>query len=137
MRLRSDDELHDSLSRGNSLTLSPGLSQFEPGRLNKKFTSKFESETDLAGERGRPPSKKLITLDQILIKDYSASDEMSLKERELEELKEIRKNWVPPETSPKISSAISDKTSPSARNSVKARWNPVSMESRAEKSQSL
>ena len=67
----------------------------------------------LAAERNRPPSKKLITLDQILIKvktkdhlhrsekqagtlkciglqEFSASDERKEKERELEELKEIR-----------------------------------------------
>ena len=60
MRLKTDEELHDSLSRGNSLSIEQkviithllihnvvGLSQFEPGKLTKKYTSRFESDNDL------------------------------------------------------------------------------------------
>ena len=63
MRLRSDEELHDNLSRGSSLSnykyteiqktfFSIGLSQHEPGRINKKLTSRFEnySETGKLGK---------------------------------------------------------------------------------------
>ena len=60
------------------------LSQFEPGRINKKLTSRFEADLDSGSVRCRlgeslyisvkgcekikPPSKKLISLDQVLLK---------------------------------------------------------------------
>ena len=128
-----------------------------------------------ATERNRPPSKKLITLDQILIKvktkdllhksekqagtlkciglqDSSASGESSEKERELEELKEIRcaisgkyflfqtslynqlkccrKNWIPPEV--KVSEGYKEFTAspqrdialPAAKVSDRCKINP-------------
>merc|ERR1712029_588501 len=94
MRLRSDEELHDNLSRGSSLRLS----QHEPGRINKKLTSRFENYSETSMERGRPPTKKLITLDQIMKKEtMEREDENTFqREKELEEPKEIRRNWAPP-----------------------------------------
>ena len=59
MRLRLDEEFQDSVSRGSSLSeglkfssnlkifpLIAGLSQFEPGKINKKLTSKFENDSE-------------------------------------------------------------------------------------------
>ena len=59
MRLRLDEEFQDSVSRGsslserlknfqikNSFSLIAGLSQFEPGKINKKLTSKFENDSE-------------------------------------------------------------------------------------------
>ena len=97
MRLRLDEEFQDSVSRGsslserlknfqikNSFSLIAGLSQFEPGKINKKLTSKFENDSEqsitiilsilviiimlLDETFAKPPTKKLITLDQILNK---------------------------------------------------------------------
>ena len=42
MRLRSDEDFHDNFARGSSMRLS----QFEPGRINKKLTSRFEADLD-------------------------------------------------------------------------------------------
>ena len=42
MRLRADEDFQDNFTRGSSL----GLSQFEPGRINKKLTSRFEAGLD-------------------------------------------------------------------------------------------
>jgi len=54
MRLRAEEELRDNQSRGSSLRLS----QFEPGKINKKITSRFENGLDAASDRARPPTKK-------------------------------------------------------------------------------
>jgi len=73
------------------------LGQFEPAKINTKFKNIFEnkgSNEDI--EVRRQPRKKLITLDQVLIK--SSSQEINHeKEVELEIVKNLRKNWVPPE----------------------------------------
>merc|ERR1719431_1394193 len=65
--------------------------------MDSKFKNIFENtanEKEL--EIRRQPKKKLITLDQVLIK--SASQDMKHeKEVELEIIKTLRKNWVPPE----------------------------------------
>jgi len=74
------------------------LSQFEPGKLNKAFTNAFENSSDDQQERNRAPRKKLITLDQVMKKDSPEMvNERMIREREIEELREARKNWVPPD----------------------------------------
>merc|ERR1719477_197246 len=65
--------------------------------MDSKFKNIFENtDSEKEVETRRQPKKKLITLDQVLIK--SASQDMKHeKEAELEIIKTLRKNWVPPE----------------------------------------
>ena len=42
MRLRSGEDFHDNFTRGSAMRLS----QFQPGRINKKLTSRFETGLD-------------------------------------------------------------------------------------------
>merc|ERR1719315_766691 len=72
--------------------------------MDSKFKNIFENTANEKGKKSisleveirRQPKKKLITLDQVLIK--SASQDMkNEKEVELEIIKTLRKNWVPPE----------------------------------------
>merc|ERR1712179_541903 len=73
------------------------LGQFQPAKMDSKFKNIFENaDNEKEVEIRRQPKKKLITLDQVLIK--SASQDMkNEKEVELEIIKTLRKNWVPPE----------------------------------------
>merc|ERR1719513_524102 len=73
------------------------LGQFQPAKMDSKFKNIFENtDSEKEVETRRQPKKKLITLDQVLIK--SASQDMKHgKEAELEIIKTLRKNWVPPE----------------------------------------
>jgi len=74
------------------------LSQFEPGKLNKSFTNVFENGSSDSQEKFRAPKKKLISLDQVLRKDSDpGQDEKSQRAQELEQVKEARKSWVPPD----------------------------------------
>ena len=87
------------------------LSQFQPGKINRKLTSRFEAGLDsgtIIGElfkyywkyenilnwsdydRVKPPTKKLISLDQILLKETRVSDLETERDRELREIKQIR-----------------------------------------------
>jgi hypothetical protein len=84
-----------SIERNN-----PRLSQFEPGKLNKKISNVFEGSTAENEERGRAPRKKLISENQVFKQDEDLDVERKVRQREIEELREARKNWVPPEDSP-------------------------------------
>ena len=56
-------------NRENIIFKNAGLSQFEPGKINTKFTNIFERDENTdTGERKAPPRKKLITLDQVMKK---------------------------------------------------------------------
>merc|ERR1711892_1453481 len=79
------------------IELTQDLGQFQPAKMNSKFKNIFEnSGISQELEIRRQPKKKLITLDQVLIK--SASQDINHeKEVELEIIKTLRKNWVPPE----------------------------------------
>jgi len=78
-------------------TKNEDLGQFQPAKMNSKFKNIFENTGNTEEvEIRKQPKKKLITLDQVLIK--SASQDMKHeKEVELEIVKNLRKNWVPPE----------------------------------------
>merc|ERR1712142_354728 len=78
-------------------TKNEDLGQFQPAKMNSKFKNIFENTGNSEEvEIRKQPKKKLITLDQVLIK--SASQDMKHeKEVELEIVKNLRKNWVPPE----------------------------------------
>merc|ERR1711970_1264601 len=84
-----------SIERNN-----PRLSQFEPGKLNKKISNVFEGSTTESEERGRAPRKKLISETQVFKQEEDLDVERKVRQREIEELREARKNWVPPEDSP-------------------------------------
>ena len=56
-------------NRENIIIKNAGLSQFEPGKINTKFTNIFERDKNTeTEEREAPPKKKLITLDQVIKK---------------------------------------------------------------------
>eukprot|EP00092_Neocalanus_flemingeri_P072390 GFUD01089128.1.p1 GENE.GFUD01089128.1~~GFUD01089128.1.p1 ORF type:complete len:869 (-),score=349.02 GFUD01089128.1:50-2341(-) len=76
------------------------MAQFERAKINKKFKNIFEDMKGTAEDIQvrRQPKKKLITLDQVLIKS-SSQDINNEKEIELEIVKNLRKNWLPPEDS--------------------------------------
>eukprot|EP00092_Neocalanus_flemingeri_P045883 GFUD01051472.1.p1 GENE.GFUD01051472.1~~GFUD01051472.1.p1 ORF type:complete len:822 (-),score=321.54 GFUD01051472.1:8-2287(-) len=76
------------------------MAQFERAKINKKFKNIFEDMKGTAEDIQvrRQPKKKLITLDQVLIKS-SSQDINNDKEIELEIVKNLRKNWLPPEDS--------------------------------------
>merc|ERR1711915_501905 len=72
-------------------------SQFQPDKINSKFKNIFEQQgQDQEITVRAQPKKRLITLDQVLIKSPS-QDNTNEKEAELEIIKNLRKNWVPPE----------------------------------------
>lgn len=77
--------------------LKQDLAQFEPAKINNKFKNIFENKGNNEEiQVRRQPKKKLITLDQVLLKS-SSQDINNDKEVELEIVKNLRKNWVPPE----------------------------------------
>merc|ERR1712106_1207521 len=127
--MRAEEE---SMKKGSPMRLS----QFEPGKINTKFTNIFEREENTdTGERKAPPRKKLITLDQVMKKGVVDDDEApSDRERELDELRQARKNLVPPEEK---TEEKEETTSMSRQQStVRNRWNPVNSD-RQENTRSL
>jgi len=105
------------------------LSQFEPGKLNKTSTSKFENGDNGSQERIRAPKKKLITLDQVLKKQETdeedgiqkREDERNRREIEIQQLREARQQWVPPEE-PVQAKPPAKEVIPVEAGSVKKRW---------------
>merc|ERR1711892_918975 len=124
IKFRTDEEVNDSYSRGNQSRLS----QFTPGKINSRFTDLFdrEKESDLTPQK--PPKKKIITLNQILKQGSPKSDENRIsKELELEDLKESRKKWRPPQIEkPEPVSNVKDEiiTLQFESMPLKLRWNP-------------
>jgi len=105
------------------------LSQFEPGKLNKTSTSKFENGDNGGQERIRAPKKKLITLDQVMKKQETdeedgilkREDERNRREIEIQQLREARQQWVPPEE-PVQAKPQAKEVIPVEAGSVKKRW---------------
>jgi len=133
MKLRMEEE---NLKKSSQMRLS----QFEPGKIQGKFTSMFDGANHTETEaKQTPPRKKLITLDQVLKKSMVEDEqEQALldRDRELEELKQARKNWTAPEDN-KAEDVGTDPPFKSNNNSaVKKRWAPVNSE-RKEKTKSL
>merc|ERR1712223_176080 len=60
IRFRTEEEVSDSYTRGNTQRLS----QFEPGKINSKFSNIFGQTSQEGAPNVRPPKKKLITLDE-------------------------------------------------------------------------
>eukprot|EP00092_Neocalanus_flemingeri_P026088 GFUD01028274.1.p1 GENE.GFUD01028274.1~~GFUD01028274.1.p1 ORF type:complete len:865 (+),score=347.60 GFUD01028274.1:153-2747(+) len=137
-KFTSEEDCNNSSSRGSNMRLS----QFEPGKINSRFTNMFggDSQTD-SQEKQKPPKKKLITLDQVMKKNNDDEEEGPQAEmgRELEELRQARKNWVPPEENRDFGSEIKEDITSIAKlssTSVKNRWKPVNSE-RQDKTRSM
>jgi len=75
------------------------LSQFEPGKINNKIVNIFnEIDPNSSMEKIKPPKKKVITLDQVMRKNENGKENcQDEKQKELEELKQLRKEWKQPE----------------------------------------
>jgi len=129
MKMRAEEE---NMKKGSQMRLS----QFEPGKINTKFTNIFERDENTdTGERKAPPRKKLITLDQVMKKGVVDDDEApSDREQELDELRQARKNWVPPEEKTEEKEETTSMSRP--QSTVRNRWNPVNSD-RQEKTRSL
>jgi len=114
IRYRTEEEVTDSFSRGNRQRLS----QFEPGKIDSKFSHIFEGSQGEGTTAIKPPKKKLITLDQVLRQHSSEDTEPGVQE--------VNNN-----------AAIRQEISSLHSTPVKSRWKPVDKDGRAEKTQSL
>merc|ERR1719483_318982 len=138
MRVKSEEDFNDRFNKGSHMRLS----QFEPGKINRKLTNIFGGEDQNENqERQRPPKKKLITLDQVMKKSIVDDDELTKldREQELEELKQARKNWVPPQENTNLvtdSKAEIESFSRVSSTPLKSRWNRVNYD-RQEKTRSM
>merc|ERR1719445_3028013 len=84
-----------------------------------------------------PPKKKLITLNQVMKKNVVEDDNASLdRQRELEELRQAKKNWDTLEERSEEKRDTAMKPKPIHNSTVMKRWTPVNPE-RAEKTRSL
>jgi len=94
VKFRTDQEIFNSNSKRDTFEKE----QFQRSKVKKSIKDKFEDHENIPmhPERNIQPKKKLITLDQILIK--TQNDELKTeKDIELEIVKSLRKNWMPPE----------------------------------------
>merc|ERR1719228_2785499 len=94
IRFKSNQEMFQTNQKRNTIDLA----QFERAKVNQKIRNIFEDNENVDDKVQviRQPKKKLITLEQVLIKSPSR-DMNHEKETELENVKTLRKNWVPPE----------------------------------------
>merc|ERR1712223_269335 len=119
IRFRTEEEVSDSYTRGNTQRLS----QFEPGKINSKCSNIFGHTSQECAPNVRPPKKKLITLDEVLRTPTDAPPtDLEAREAELRVLAAARKNWVPPEDERMSSSALREEISSLNSTPVKARW---------------
>merc|ERR1719188_823882 len=94
VKFRTNQEIFNSNSKRDTFEKE----QFKRSKVKKSIKDKFEDHENIPmhPERKIQPKKKLITLDQILIK--TQNDELKTeKDIELEIVKSLRKNWMPPE----------------------------------------
>merc|ERR1711971_1233334 len=77
-----------------------GLAAFEPGRISDNLMKRFDSPTvneELAVSR---PKKKLISFDQVMRRTPSSSEDVrQQRDVELDEIRNVRKSWCPPDES--------------------------------------
>merc|ERR1711971_1380581 len=77
-----------------------GLAAFEPGRISDNLMKRFDSPTvneELAVSR---PKKKLISFDQVMRRAPSSSEGVrQQRDVELDEIRNVRKSWCPPDES--------------------------------------
>jgi len=113
------------------------LSQFEPGKINNKIVNIFnEMDQNSSMEKIKPPKKKVITLDQVMRKNENGTENsQDEKQKELEELKQFRKEWKQPEEKSDENKKAEFNSKPQAV-SVTKRWNPIKSD-RHEKAHSM
>merc|ERR1719342_43987 len=113
------------------------LSQFEPGKIDKKFRDMFCEPENTEESKSKPPKKKIITLDQVIKKDKDEDNDNRAQERqnELEEVRQSRIGLTFPKQSPELMVGISEVTK-SSETPLKMRWNPKKNRTE-EKAQSL
>merc|ERR1719154_807647 len=97
-RIRSKWDMLMKIMRITMKIPKQNLAQFQRAKINQKFKNIFEEVKGRTEEiqMRRQPKKKLITLDQVLIKSPSQTINTE-KDIELEIVKNLRRNWVPPE----------------------------------------
>merc|ERR1712037_118406 len=78
-----------------------GLSAFEPGRISDNFMKRFDSPTTANEEVAvSRPKKKLISFDQVMRRTPSSSEDVrQQRDMELDEIRNARKSWCPPDES--------------------------------------
>merc|ERR1711915_915378 len=113
------------------------LSQFEPGKINNKIVNIFnEMDQNSSMEKIKPPKKKVITLDQVMRKNENGTENFQdEKQKELEELKQFRKEWKQPEEKSDENKKAEVNLKPQTV-SVTKRWNPIKSD-RHEKAHSM
>merc|ERR1711971_99552 len=78
-----------------------GLSAFEPGRISDNLMKRFD-ESPTANEEVAVsrPKKKLISFDQVMRRTPSSSEDVRhQRDVELDEIRNVRKSWCPPDES--------------------------------------
>jgi len=77
-----------------------GLSAFEPGRISDNFMKRFDSPTVNEEVAVSRPKKKLISFEQVMRRTPSSSEDMrQQRDVELDEVRNVRKSWCPPDES--------------------------------------
>merc|ERR1719341_1163450 len=77
-----------------------GLSAFEPGRISDNFMKRFDSPTVNEEVAVSRPKKKLISFDQVMRRTPSSSEDVrQQRDVELDEIRNVRKSWCPPDES--------------------------------------
>merc|ERR1719412_200780 len=77
-----------------------GLSGFEPGRISDNFMKRFDSPSVNDEVPVFRPKKKLLSFDQVMRRTPSSSDDVrQQRDLELNEVRNVRKSWCPPDES--------------------------------------
>merc|ERR1719339_135560 len=77
-----------------------GLSAFEPGRISDNFMKRFDSPTVNEEVAVSRPKKKLISFDQVMRRTPSSTEDVrQQRDVELDEIRNVRKSWCPPDES--------------------------------------
>lgn len=76
------------------------MSAFEPGRISDNFMKRFDSPTVNEEVAVSRPKKKLISFDQVMRRTPSSSEDVrQQRDVELDEIRNVRKSWCPPDES--------------------------------------
>jgi len=79
---------------------SASLSAFEPGRISDNFMKRFDSPSVTEEVAVSRPKKKLISFEQVMRRTPSSSEDIRhQRDVELDEIRNVRKSWCPPDES--------------------------------------
>merc|ERR1711971_887675 len=78
-----------------------GLSAFEPGRISDNLMKRFDESPTVNEEVAvSRPKKKLISFDQVMRRTPSSTEDVrQQRDVELDEIRNVRKSWCPPDES--------------------------------------